>query len=96
MWELFRADKKKTGDNDVKVPEEIATFYNNKISFLANLWEYFIQNGLYKSANEFRNDERVLFDVGDEKPDPEEKKGELKEESKSKQSKKNKEIKQHK
>ena len=88
---VVNADKKKTVDNDVKVPEGISTFYNNKISFLANLWEYFMQFGLYKSANEFRNDDRVIFDIGDESPDLEDKKANAKgEESKSKNSKKNK------
>ena len=50
-----------------------------------------MQFGLYKSANEFRNDDRVIFDIGDESPDLEDKKANAKgEESKSKISKKNK------
>ena len=50
-----------------------------------------MQFGLYKSANEFRNDDRVIFDIGDESPDLEDKKANAKgEETKSKNSKKNK------
>jgi hypothetical protein len=49
------------------VDPNIATFYNNKISFLANLWEYFKDKGTYRSANEYRDDERVVFDYGDAK-----------------------------
>ena len=57
---------------EVKVESENATFYDNKISFLANLCEYFKNNGVYRSANEFREDSRVQFDVGDPDPEPEE------------------------
>ncbi|CAI2381697.1 unnamed protein product [Moneuplotes crassus] len=62
---MVAASKETTLDNDVKVPEEISTFYDNKISFLGNLCEYFKKYGEYVSANEFRDDDRVLFDVGE-------------------------------
>ena len=77
-------------DSDVKVAEEIATFYNNEISFLGNLCEYFKEYGVYKSANEFRDDDRVQFDVGDSdvKDDKEEsKEGDEDNEKKSKKKK---------